>query len=135
MFHSKYILIWSEKPDELLKFYIDVLGLELIDKTDIPKTKEHEKDYGYNLRLSDENILWIGHHGDIKGLNKDPLRIMHNLSTDNVNNWYEKVKSSGCKIIQTPTLTPFATEQNKSYVCTWLDPEGNCWQFMGKLGK
>lgn len=132
---SKYILLWSESPDELVKFYQDVLGLKLLSKTDIPATESMEKDYGYDLELSPENILWIGHHSDVSGKNKDPYRYMLNLDTDKVKFWYEKVKSAGCEIIQEPVLTPFSTEEKPIYVCTWLDPEGNCWQFMGKLGE
>ena len=66
-------------------------------------------------------------------MNKDPFRIMLNMDNDNVQYWYEKVRDAGCKIIQEPILTPFSTEEKQIYVCTWLDPEGNCWQFMGKL--
>lgn len=133
MFNSKYILIWSENPDKLVKFYTDVLELELLDKTDIKASKGLEKDYGYDLKLSPENILWIGHHDQITGKSKDPIRRMVNLHTDSVQMWYERVLSAGCEVIQKPILTPFASHKDPVYVCTWLDPEGNCWQFMGKL--
>ncbi|MDQ6984841.1 MAG: VOC family protein [Candidatus Dojkabacteria bacterium] len=133
MFQSKYILFWSENPDELAKSYTDVLELEYLVKTDIPAKDGLEKDYGHDLKLSDTNILWIGHHDSIKGVTKDPLRRMINLNTDEVQKWYEKVRDTGCKIIQEPILTPFATVENQVYVCAWKDPEGNCWQFMGKL--
>jgi uncharacterized glyoxalase superfamily protein PhnB len=58
---------------------------------------------------------------------------MHNLYTDQVEKWYERVRDAGCEILQVPVKTPFATIDNPVYVCTWLDPDGNCWQFMGKL--
>jgi uncharacterized glyoxalase superfamily protein PhnB len=132
---SKYSLLWSENPDELVKFYTDVLELKLLGKTDIPASDDLEKDYGYDLELSPENVLWVGHHSDIKGKNKDPFRWMFNLETDEVQKWYEKVKEAGCKIIQEPIKTPFASEEDPRVVCTWLDPEGNCWQFMGYLNK
>ncbi len=134
MFKTKYLLYWSETPDELVKFYTDILGLELLDKTDIPAKDGLEKDYGYDLKLSETNILWIGHHDKVKGKSKEPHRIMINLNTDEVQRWFETVRDAGCEILQEPTLTPFATEDNPVYVCTWLDPEGNCWQFMGELG-
>lgn len=130
---SKYVLLWSENPDELVKFYKEVLKLQEVGKTDIPAQNGLEKDYGYDLKLSPENILWIGHHSDIKGKNKDPFRWMFNLDTNEVQKWYETVKDAGCEIIQEPILTPFATDDNPVHVCTWLDPEGNCWQFMGLL--
>lgn len=132
MFKSKYILIWSEKPDELVKFYTETLQLELLSKTDIPAQNGLEKDYGYDLKLSETNILWIGHHSEVKGKSKEPHRIMISLDTNEVQKWFEKVRNGGAKILQTPILTPFSSEENQIYVCTWLDPEGNCWQFMGK---
>ncbi|MCA9380703.1 VOC family protein [Candidatus Dojkabacteria bacterium] len=133
MFNTRNILFWSQNPDELVKFYQDVLELEQVSKTDIPAQNGLEKDYGYTLKISENNNLWIGHHSEITGQNKDPMRRMINLNTDEVQKWFEKVKAAGCKIIQEPILTPFATEENPIYVCTWLDPDGNCWQFMGKL--
>ena len=133
MFDTKYILFWSEKPDELVKFYTDVIGLKLVGKTDIPAKDGLEKDYGYDLKLSEQNILWIGHHDGVKGKSKEPYRIMISLDTDGVQEWYEKVRDAGCEILQEPILTPFATDENPVHVCTWLDPDGNCFQFMGKL--
>mgnify|MGYP005700378167 CR=1 FL=1 len=132
-FSTEYILLWSQNPDELVKFYTDVLGLELIEKTDIPAKDGLEKDYGYALRLSESNILWVGHHEGVKSKNEDPYRWMINLNTNEVQKWHDMVKEAGCEIIQEPIRTPFSTEENTVHVSTWLDPEGNCWQFMGKL--
>lgn len=131
MFKSKYILFWSQNPDKLVKFYTDILGLELLSKTDIPAKDGLEKDYGYDLKLSESNILWIGHHPDVAKKNTDPLRHMINLDVEDLQGWYEKVREAGCEIIQKPILTPFATKERQVHVCTWLDPEGNCWQFFG----
>jgi uncharacterized glyoxalase superfamily protein PhnB len=133
MFKTKHILLWSENPDELVKFYTDVLDLQIVDKTDIPATDKHEKDYGYDVKISDTNVLWIGHHDQVKGKNKDPLRIMFNLNVDSVQEWYERVEKAGCEIIQEPIEAPFSTKEDLFYVCTWLDPDGNCFQFAGKL--
>ena len=129
-FTLNYTLIWSEHPDELMKFYRDVLELELINKTDIPAQDGLESDYGYDLKIDDHCTLWIGKHDGVKGKSKEPIRIMHNLNTNNVQEWYEKVKNAGCVILQDPIRTPFSTKENPTYVCTFLDPEGNCWQFM-----
>lgn len=77
--------------------------------------------------------VWIGRHSEVEGKSKEPVRIMHNLYTDEVQKWYEKVKNAGCTILSKPTKTPFFSEKLPWYVCTFLDPEGNCWQFMGEL--
>ncbi len=127
MFNGTFILIWSQDPDKLMQFYRDVLELELSEKVDIPG------DYGYEFRLTPQIKLWVGKHSEIKGSSKDSLRIMHNLNTDEVQKWFLKVKAAGCKILSQPSPAPFSTNENPVYVSTFLDPEGNCWQFMGKL--
>ncbi len=133
MFKNTYILIWSEQPDELMKFYRDVLQLPLNEKIDIPERNGRMADFGYEFQLTPTMQVWIGKHSKVKGKSKDPLRIMHNLYTDDVQNWYEKVRNAGCEILTPPVLTPFATDENPTYVSTFLDPEGNAWQFMGTL--
>lgn len=127
MFSKYRILIFSQNPDKLAKFYRDVLKLELETKLDIPN------DYGYMFHIAGEMKLWIGKHSEVKGKSKEPVRIIHNLYTDEVQKWYEKVKKAGCKILCKPQLIPFATKKEPCYVSTFLDPENNCWQFMGLL--
>jgi uncharacterized glyoxalase superfamily protein PhnB len=130
MFSKYRILIFSENPDELMKFYRDDLKLKLVKKLDIPN------DYGYMFEVSGDMLLWLGKHSDVKGKTKEPFRHIFNLYTDEVQKWYEKLKDvKGVTFILKPSLTPFATKENPVYVCTFLDPENNCWQFMGKLKK
>lgn len=133
MFSGTHTLIWSENPDKLMEFYRDVLQLEVVEKVDLPKINAVGADYGYQLNSGDVKVCWIGKHSEVTGKSTEPMRIMHNLYTDEVQKWFDIVKNAGCEILQEPELTPFATDDNPTYVCTWLDPEGNCWQFMGKL--
>lgn len=134
MFKGTHILIWSENPDKLMAFYRDVLKLDVAEKVDLPEINEVGADYGYQMVSGTISVCWIGLHSEVKGKSKEPVRVMHNLKTDEVKKWFEKVKAAGCEILQEPALTPFATKDRPIYVCTWLDPEGNCWQFMGLLG-
>jgi uncharacterized glyoxalase superfamily protein PhnB len=132
MFKGTYILIWSENPDKLMEFYRDVMGLEFTTKTDIPATEGLAADYGYEFVLTAKgDKVWIGHHRKVKGYSAEPLRIMHNLYTDDVQAWYEKVKAAGCTILQEPIKAPFYSDKLPWYVSTFSDPEGNTWQFMG----
>lgn len=133
MFSGTHILIWSFNPDELVKFYTDVLELEVKEKVDLPAKNEVGEDYGYQLFSGDVKICWIGKHSEVLGRSKEPVRIMHNLYTNEVQKYFEKVKAAGMEILQEPAETPFSSDDDLTYVCTWLDPEGNCWQFMGKL--
>lgn len=134
MFKGTRILIWSSNPDELMKFYRDVLELKLEEKTDIPEKNGISADYGYMFLVSENgDKVWIGRHSEVSGISKEPVRIMHNLYTDDVNKWYLKVKEAGCTILCEPIKVPFYSEQMPWYVSTFLDPEGNAWQFMGTI--
>jgi predicted enzyme related to lactoylglutathione lyase len=133
MFKGSMILIWSETPDELMKFYRDVLELKFQDKTDIAAKDGIAADYGYTFYVTDNLKLWIGKHSEIVGQSSEPVRVMHNLYTDEVQSWYEKVKIAGCKVLCEPTKTPFHSAELPWYVSTFLDPDGNAWQFMGTL--
>ncbi len=128
MFTKYRILIFSPNPDALMKFYRDVLNLKLREKVDIPN------DYGYMFEIKDDMWLWIGRHSEVHGKNKDQFRHIFNLYPEgSVLEWYEKIKACpGVEIICQPQLTPFAIKKDPWYVCTFLDPEGNCWQFMGQ---
>lgn len=127
MFTNYRILIYSENPDKLMKFYRDILKLKLDSKLDIPN------DYGYRFVVNGEVKLWIGKHSEIKGKAKEPFRHIFNLYCDSVNKWYKNIKDKKeVTIILKPSPAPFATKENPVYVCTFLDPEGNCWQFMGR---
>lgn len=125
--YSKYqILIFSEKPDELVKFYQNVLEMPLLKKLDIPN------DYGYSLEVNGEFKLWIGYHNKIKGKAKEPFRHINNLYVESVMDWFNKVKDKPeVTIVAKPEQTPFSTPDSPTWVCTFLDPEDNCWQFMG----
>lgn len=119
-----------------MEFYRDVLELKLEEKTDIPAKGDQQPDYGY-MFIAAENgdKIWIGRHSEVIGVSKEPVRIMHNLFTDEVQKWSDKVKAAGCKILSEPVKTPFYTDDLPWYVSTFLDPEGNAWQFMGTLTK
>jgi predicted enzyme related to lactoylglutathione lyase len=125
MFSEYRILIFSENPDQLMPFYRDALELELERKLDIPN------DYGYMFKATDTCKIWLGKHSGVHGKNTEPFRHIINLYTDDVEGWYQKVqKHPEVTIVLPPELTPTSTPEHPRYVCTFLDPEGNCLQFM-----
>jgi uncharacterized glyoxalase superfamily protein PhnB len=127
---SKYrILIFSEDPDKLMPFYRDVLGFELVDKLNIPG------DYGYMFRVVGDLNVWLGKHSEITGKAKESFRHLFNLYVEDegVEAWYNKLKDRGdVTIVAEPFLAPFSTPENQVWFSTFLDPEGNCWQLVGK---
>lgn len=130
MAFTKYlILIYSENPDKLMEFYRDVLELKLVDQLDIPG------DYGYMLQVAgDEYKVWIGKHSEIHGKAKENFRHLFNLyPEEGVMHWYNKIKDNPqVTIVAEPFLAPFSTPDDEWWFSTFLDPEGNCWQFVGK---
>lgn len=119
------ILIWSENPDKLVKFYNEVLGLEIVKKYEL------NNDYGYAVKVTDSLLVWIGKHSEIKGKAKEPFRHIFNLYVNDVFEWYEKLKDrKDIKVVAKPFKTPPSDPSEPRYVFTFLDPEGNCLQFM-----
>ena len=125
---SKYmILIFSENPDKLVPFYQDLLGLKLLSKLDIPG------DYGYTFEINSEMKLWLGKHSEIHGTSQEPFRHLFNLyPTEGVEQWYQKLVAAKVAIVAKPFLAPFSTPEKQIWFCTFQDPEGNCWQMVGK---
>ncbi len=127
MFTRYRVLIFSENPDKLMTFYRDVLELKLESEMKL------SNDYGYMFIVNNDYKLWIGKHSEIKGKAKEPYRHIFNLYVDSVQKWYEKIKDTkDVTIVCKPCETPFSKPEDQWFVCTFLDPEGNCWQFMGK---
>ncbi len=126
---SRYsFFIFSENPDKLKNFYTDVLGFEIEKKIDIPN------DYGYSIMIAPGYKIWIGSHSQVSGFSKEPYRHILNLYDDHIQPWYEKIKKAeGVSILLDLEKTPGWTPENPRYVFTFLDPEGNCIQFMGEL--
>lgn len=117
--------IFSENPDELVKFYTDTLGFKVIQELKLPK------DYGYMVEIEPGYQIWIAKHSEVKGYNKDPLRHILNIYADNIEGMYKKIKSiKGVKIIQVPISMGEFKPGETRLVFTFLDPEGNCLQFM-----
>jgi catechol 2,3-dioxygenase-like lactoylglutathione lyase family enzyme len=93
------ICYWSPNPDELMKFYRDVLELQYENKSELPD------DYGYEFLIADNIWLWIGRHSEVHGYNKEPVR----------------------NIVE-PFVSPMSDENRTIRVFTFHDPEGNCLQ-------
>jgi len=58
----------------------------------------HPDDTGVGLSIG-ESYLWVGKHPKVKGKNKDPYRIMFNISVDSVTDSYKELKEKGVKFL------------------------------------
>jgi predicted enzyme related to lactoylglutathione lyase len=128
MFNSYKFFIFTEDPDELVKFYTEALGWGIVRKL------EYDLDYGYTLEISPGGMqVWLAQHSEVKGSNKDPYRHLMNLYTDKLEYYLERVRSyPGAKVIAEPFSMGEIIPGEKRWCCTVLDPEGNCLQFMGE---
>lgn len=129
MISSYKHFIFSENPDELVKFYMDALGFVIVKKL------EYELDYGYTLELPDsKQQIWLAKHSEVKGKNKDKYRTILNFYSDNVNKDFEKAKNyKGVTVVLEPRPMSDIVPEETRYVSTLLDPEDNCIQIMGPL--
>ncbi len=127
MTYLKYkCFIFSENPDELIKFYRDVLGFKVLNKLEYPQ------DYGYAIEVAPGYELWLAKHSEVTGYNKEPVRHMLNIYVDSVHAMYDTIKNrTDIKFLQIPRpMSDFIPTETR-YVLTILDPDGNCLQFMG----
>ena len=114
------ILIWSEDYKALTDWYVTKLGAKIIEEL------THPDDTGFGMHLG-ESYLWVGKHSEIKGKNKDPFRIMFNLTVDSVTDAYNELKDKGVEFI----VSPFKAPTFDKYFATFSDLDGNTIQLIG----
>ena len=98
-----------------------VLG-EFYEKVFQKKPDMQEKEwYGWMVGAC---FLGVGHHSKMKGMTKDPGRVMFNLETKEVKEEFERIKKLGTKVIKEPY------EIQGAWIATFADPDGNYFQLM-----
>ncbi len=103
--------IWSEDLNNLLPFYRDTLGLNVLIEAE-----------GFvAFGEMDKPNLALGTHSDLHGATKEPARHMVALDTDDLDAEYERLKAAGVEFIEAPTDS--AGEGPR--IATMKDPEGN----------
>lgn len=127
---TKYrIALFSDNPDKLADFYINVLKFKQVIKVDTTD------DYGFSIEVASGYKLWVGRHSEISGKNTNPLRIMISIYVDNINEYFEAIKQhSDVRIINNPNLNCVGIKGEERYVGAFLDPDGNCIQLMQITG-
>jgi predicted enzyme related to lactoylglutathione lyase len=115
------LMVFSEKPKELSKFYTKVLHKE-------PDWSEGDYN-GYKLGCGS---LMIGPHDKVHGKNSNPERIIFNFETENVEKEFSRLKDLGVKVVKAPY---HPDEESKMTIATLSDPEGNFFQLASPMAE
>lgn len=115
------ILIWSEDYKKFSDWYVGTLGLKVIEEIN------HPEDTGVGMMVG-PNYLWIGQHSKVKGISKEPDRIMLNLLVDSVTESYNQLKSKNVEFI----TNPFKAPTFDKWFATFRDLDGNTLQLYGE---
>ena len=107
------LMIGSHKPKDLIRFYKKVLAKD-------PDMVEGEW-AGWSLGGA---FFSIGGHSDVKGMSKEPGRMVFNFETSDVRGEYKRISAFGTKVIKEPY------EMGSSLIATFADPDGNYFHLM-----
>jgi len=108
--------IWSEDVNNLVPFYRDVLGLEVLMETP-----------GFALvgaAAPERPALLLGTHSEVHGRNQDPARHMVGFNSDDLDADWRRLKEAGVEFIEDPTEYG-NDEEGRMRIATLKDPEGN----------
>lgn len=110
------ILVFSEDPGQLKKFYEKVL-----------KKSPEWVDAGYFGFDCGSTYLVIGPHKKVKGKSKSPERIMINFEVNDVKSEFERIKKDvKAKVV----AEPYEMGGEDLLIATFEDPDGNYFQLM-----
>lgn len=117
-----YVLIWTENYKKLANWYMDKLGLKVIEEF------THPDDSGVAFEFaSGGSKLWIGQHSKVQGENKDIHRHMINIDVDSVEKTYRLLKDRGVEFLAQPYKEPLID----TYCATFYDLDRNLLQIVG----
>lgn len=110
------IILFSDKPKELLEFYKKVLNMD-------PDWSNGE----YSDFKTGGAYFEIGPHDEVHGKNKTPERLLLNFHVKDVEAEFKRIKNLGAKTIKSPYVSE---EDTRLTIATFEDPDGNYFQIM-----
>lgn len=118
MLKFQSIMLGSENSESLVKFYTALFERE-------PDMRD---DAYASWNLGNGSSLSVGPHSEVKGLAKEPQRILINFETEDTEKDFERISSiDGVKVI----AEPYEMEGWEGYkIATFTDPDGNYLQLM-----
>ncbi len=119
MLNFNSLLIFSQNPKELVKFYKQVFD-------DEPGWTGGDFS-GFKVG---NGYLTIGPHDKVKGKAKQPERLMFNFETDDVKGEFSRLKKLGAKVVAEPYQPG---ENDSGWIATLADPDGNYFQLVSPM--
>lgn len=114
------VLISSENPKALADFYKDKVGLKFEDEFEYGENGEK----GFMFKIGSVSLAILP-HGDIKGKNSTPARIMLNIEVDDEETEVKRLKDAGVNCTQN-----IYHVEGYGLVATFEDVDGNYFQFV-----
>ena len=113
MLNLNSVMVGSTQPSVMGEFYEKVFARP----ADMVEGSEHGWKVG-------STFFVVGEHSEMKGMTKDPGRVMCNFETEQVKEEFERIKATGATVIKEPY------EMVGMWIATFADPDGNYFQLM-----
>ena len=108
------VIIWTDDLPRLSGFYRETLGLKQEVTTD-----------GFVAFGADQGAaLALGKHSEVSGKSREPYRVMIDLTVDDCQAEYERLKGKGVSFVRPPSKD----EGDRFIIATFQDPDGNTLQ-------
>lgn len=111
------IMIGTTQAKVLADFYKKVLDQE--------PAWEDDQGGWYGFKLGNGGIA-IGPHSEVAGSNKEPGRIIVNISAQDPRKEFDRIKATGAEVIAEPYEV--GDDSGTMTMCTFADPDGNYFQ-------
>ena|SRR2546423_2744075 len=111
--NSFVVNVTSEQPDQLKKFYREMVQLE------------PEPDMGDGAFRAGGAILAVDGHSETKGATREPHRVLINFFVDDLKAEQQRLEDKGVRFIRKD-----GQEEWGGTISTFLDPDGNYCQLI-----
>lgn len=115
------ITLFSENAKNLADFYKEKVGLK---STSEAKLGENGETKLFAFEMSGAS-LYIVDHSEVKGINKEPSRIIFNLEVDDIEKDVKRLEQKEVKKIQ-----DIYHVEDYGYIATFEDHDGNYFQLV-----
>jgi predicted enzyme related to lactoylglutathione lyase len=112
------VLIGTEKPQPLKDYYTKLFG------------KPTWEDSGYfGWQFGDAGVTF-GAHDQVKGKNREPGRVIWNVSSEDVKGEFARLKAAGATVVREPYQPG---DETQGWIATLSDPDNNYFQLMSPM--